>query len=197
MNSDNEQKEAIKKDIQELERKIEDYPRPAGFWIRVGATLIDGLVFSPILVLALLNMFLIKSIFLMLLIWIPGLIYKPFMESFYGATLGKMVCGIRVIDGRGEKLSLSVAYIRFIPFILTSITGLVMSFIVFSSPDFQNASNVREIARLYQGNPLRLIDRIMYYIGLIECVVAAFTYRKRALHDMIAGSFCIRKQRGK
>ena len=69
---------------------MENYSRPAGFWIRVGAHIIDAVVFIPLVVAAFWNMFRVKSMFVLVLISVPGLVYKPLMESYFGATLGKM-----------------------------------------------------------------------------------------------------------
>ncbi len=41
---------------------IENYARPAGFWIRVGAHIIDSVIFFPLGGLAMWNMFALKSI---------------------------------------------------------------------------------------------------------------------------------------
>ncbi len=90
---------------------MENYSRPAGFWVRFGAAIIDYLIFIPILILAIWNGFTLKSTPLLILIHLPGLTYKPFMESYFGATLGKMSCGIKVIDDNCNKLSLFRAYI--------------------------------------------------------------------------------------
>jgi hypothetical protein len=54
---------------------MENYSRPAGFWVRVGAAIIDYLIFIPILILAIWNGFTLKSTFLLILIHLPGLIY--------------------------------------------------------------------------------------------------------------------------
>jgi hypothetical protein len=37
------------------------------------------------------------------------------------------------------------------------------------------------------------LSTILGYVSLIDCVKAAFTNRKRAIHDMIAGSYCVWK----
>ena len=173
---------------------MEDYSRPAGFWIRVGAYIIDGLVFIPIIILSYWNLFSLKSTAVLVLISLPGLIYKPFMESFFGATLGKMSCKIKVIDNNGKKLSLFSAYVRFFPFLMSAAVGLVGQFILFSSPQFQSATSMMELGQAQQGNFLAPISKIVGLLVLIECVFAAFTFRKRALHDMLAESFCVYKE---
>ena len=87
------------------------YARPAGFWIRVGASIIDSLVFIPIAALGFWNTFSLKSTALLVVLSVPGFFYKPLMEAFCGATLGKMSCGIKVTDPKGKKLSLFYAYV--------------------------------------------------------------------------------------
>jgi hypothetical protein len=111
---------------------MEGYSRPAGFWIRVGASIIDKLIFIPIGILSYWNMYSLKSTAVLVLISLPKLIYKPFMESFFGSTLGKMSCKIKVIDDNGKKLSLFNAYIRFFPFLLLAGVGLAGQLILFS-----------------------------------------------------------------
>jgi len=173
--------------------EVASYPKPAGFWIRVVASLIDALVFTPLIILNFLNTYWIKSAFLLIIIVTPGFIYKPFMESYYGATLGKMALGLKVIDKREKKLDLKSAYIRFIPFLLTSIVGFVGICILFSLPEFKTTSSIVEIGYLQQQISIGSIEVIFYLFSFVDCVLVAFTYRKRALHDMMAKSFCVYK----
>ncbi len=181
----------------ECAEPIENYSRPAGFWIRVGAHIIDFLVLIPIALLGIWNLFALKSIPLVILSTLVGLIYKPFMEAFFGATLGKMACGIKVIDDDGNKLSLLRAYIRYLPFLVASVIGLATQLILFSSPEFQAAETFTEISQVLQAREKGILDWIgtlVNFFLFIECVFAAFTYRKRALHDMLAKSFCVYKE---
>lgn len=173
---------------------MEGYSRPAGFWIRFGTYIIDILIFIPIAMLSFWNMVSLKSTVLLVLISLPGLIYKPFMESFFGATLGKMSCKIKVIDDNGKKLSLFSAYIRFFPFLLLNGVSLVGQLILFSSPQFQSAKSMLEIRQVQQESSLAVIIYPVAALVLIDCIFAAFTFRKRALHDMMAESFCVYKE---
>ena len=173
---------------------MESYSRPAGFWIRVGASIIDGLIFLPIAGLSFWNYFSLKNTVVLILATVPGLIYKPVMESFYGATLGKMACGIKVIDDNGNKLSLFGAYVRFFPWLVSSGVNLAGQLILFSSEQFQSASSMLELNEAQQANFLGPIGTIVGLLVLIECIFAAFTFRKRALHDMLAESYCVYKE---
>jgi len=173
---------------------IEGYSRPAGFWIRVGAYIIDGLIFLPIVILSFWNFFSLKSTVVLVLISLPGLIYKPVMESFFGATLGKMSCKIKVIDDNGKMLSLFSAYIRFFPFLLLTGVTLAGQLILFSSPQFQSATSMIELGEAQQGSFLDVIRYTATALVLIDCICVAFTFRKRALHDMMAESYCVYKE---
>jgi len=173
---------------------MENYSRPAGFWVRVGASIIDSLIFIPIGILSYWNTNSLKSMAVLILICLPGLIYKPFMESFFGATLGKMSCKIKVIDDNGKKLSLFSAYVRFFPSLLLAGVSLAGQLILFASPQFQSATTMEELNKAQKGNFLYPIILIVMLLVAIECVFAAFTFRKRALHDMLAESFCVYKE---
>jgi len=175
---------------------MENYSRPAGFWVRVGAMIIDYLVFIPIVILTFWNMFTLKSTSLLILISLLGLAYKPFMESFFGATLGKMSCGIKVIDDNGNKLSLLRAYIRFLPFFVSTAISLASQLILFSSPQFESVTSWIELGQAQQKAFLDELSSLAGMFIMIDCVVVAFTFRKRALHDMLAKSFCVYKEPG-
>jgi len=77
---------------------------------------------------------------------------------------------------------------------MSAAVGLVGQFILFSSPQFQSATSMMELGQAQQGNFLAPISKIVGLLVLIECVFAAFTFRKRALHDMLAESFCVYKE---
>jgi uncharacterized RDD family membrane protein YckC len=78
-------------------------------------------------------------------------LYFALMESSArGATVGKMILGLRVVDERGQRISFLRATGRFFA---------------------------------------KFISAIILLIGYI---MAAFTDRKRALHDMIAGTLVVK-----
>ena len=104
-----------------------------------------------------------------------------------------MACGIRVMDELGEKLTLKAAYIRFLPFLLSKIIGIIGILMTFSSTEFQHASTFIEIEQVQ--SPIDLIETIVALFVLLDCVVVAFTPSKCAIHDLMAGSFCVFKHR--
>ncbi len=175
---------------------VEHYAKPAGFWIRVVASFVDGLVFLPVVVLGYVNLFSIKSIPLLVVMSIPQFLYKPLMEARYGATLGKMACGLKVIDDQGAGITVSQAYTRYIPFLVSMAVGLIASAIMYSQPGFQNVTGfttMQQTKQLQGQNPFQLLNSVIGLFVLADCIVAGFTYRKRALHDMMAKTFCVYK----
>ncbi len=112
-------------------QKLREGIRPAGavryggFWIRYLAVLIDSLIFSVLIVIVFaigLMLFpvdwvnigrspadLMQLLALEGLVWFCALfftaVYETWMIGRYGATLGKMACGLRVVMSDGGKIS--------------------------------------------------------------------------------------------
>ena len=135
----------------------------AGFWIRVGAKLLDGLVIGvvfgvPLIIVAIagagsreFGMMQILQLLLQLLMTVANIGYQIFFLGKYGATLGKMACGLRVVTAEGGKITYGQA------------TG-------------------RAFAEILSG--------MICYIGYL---IVAFDDQKRALHDHICNTRVIYK----
>lgn len=144
--------------------------RYAGFWIRVAAKIIDGLIIGvPLMIVFFIVMAaaihpltqqrntqvsilpaLLPS-FIQLLFVFVQMAYVIFFVGKYGATLGKMACGIKIVTADGGKVSYARATGRFFSEILS---GLIC------------------------------------YIGYI---IVAFDAEKRALHDHICNTRVVYK----
>lgn len=146
-------------------------PRYGGFWIRLVAYFIDGILNNIIgiiigIILGILvgiaagsanaemtesNLFLLKMASYVLSLITTWLYFALFQSSKYMSTPGKMLFGLVVVDKEYNRLSFAKATGRF--------------FATF-------------------------VSAIILFIGYI---MAAFTNKKRALHDMIAGTYVIYK----
>jgi len=97
----------------------------AGFWIRVGAYIIDSIILGVVnfvVGLMLADSPIASSVFSILL----GVAYFSFMESSANqGTLGKMAVGIRVGDRNGEQLSYANALGRHLAKFLSAIILLI------------------------------------------------------------------------
>ena len=138
----------------------------AGFWIRFGAKIIDGLVMTvvlgiPAFLLIMASMknaapgraptFMIGLQVLVQLAYFVMLVgYNTILQGKYGATLGKMACGLKVVAPDGTPISYGRAF-------------------------------GRAWAEILSG----MICDIGY-------IIAAFDIEKRSLHDHIANTRVIR-----
>jgi uncharacterized RDD family membrane protein YckC len=144
----------------------------AGFWRRFVAMIIDGLVFTPLILIVVLTsglfgiamqpgadleslagaFFGIGVLALICLIFAGSWLYYTAMESsHYQATLGKKALGIIVTDMNGNRISFARANGRFFG---KWISGMIMN---------------------------------------IGYLMAAFTEKKQALHDILAGCLVVMK----
>lgn len=161
--------------------------RYAGFWIRVGAAIVDGIVLwvvwwiilmvlptqpmpplpeNPDLetLLAYLDDLVSarELILYALVIWA----YFAFQESSSAqATLGKRMLGIRVSTDTGGRLSLAAASLRAWPVYLPTVASL-------------------------GGTGLSSLGGL---VALVACVAVAFSARKQGLHDKMARAVLTRR----
>ena len=150
----------------------------AGFWLRVVAAIIDGLIIGiPFVVIAVVifasalpmirnfgsepnpNPFLLISLFFPRLLLLAALglagtwLYWSLLESSsWQATLGKKALGLYVTDLTGAPIS------------------------------FGRASG-----RFFAGRGIAYVPSIGGLYFLVDCIMAGVTEKKQALHDMIAG----------
>lgn len=131
----------------------------AGFWKRLAAFLLDGIILSITWIIGGFIVVLAAGKFsddigtlLDVIRIILGWLYFSLMESSSNqATVGKMALGIKVTDVNGNRISFARATGRYFAKI---ISGLIL---------------------------------------LIGYIMAAFTEKKQALHDMIAGTLVVKK----
>lgn len=150
--------------------------RYAGFWLRFVAAIIDGIVLYiaqmiitvPLMGImglttfnsqtmseaqqmgaigAIIGLTIITFLFSSIVQWL----YYALMETYNGATLGKMAIGLKVTDLEGNKISFLKATGRYFGKILS---GMIL---------------------------------------LIGYIMAAFTEKKQALHDIMAGCLVVKK----
>jgi uncharacterized RDD family membrane protein YckC len=111
-----------------------------GFWVRFRAQFVDGIVIG---VGSMIAAFLIglalgvagmggwmMKVLSQLLLTGLGIAYVTYFLGAYGATLGKMVFGLRVVRPNGDKISYGRAFGRYWAYLLSSITfgiGYIMA----------------------------------------------------------------------
>jgi uncharacterized RDD family membrane protein YckC len=165
----------------------------AGFWIRVGASFIDFLVYLPLIGLNFYNVYRLKSLSFQLIIDLILILYKPVMEYKYGATVGKMAVKIKVVNYEFGQISISQAIIRYIPLGLGQLFSIAGTIILFQNPDFLAATTMLDIGTLQKETLAPVLNYITSFISIISCLVVAFSLKKQGLHDMLAKTYCVNK----
>lgn len=98
-------------------------PNYAGFWIRVIAIFIDGIIIGiPILIVTALSDYFkgdMEFIPMLLLVFGIVLYFAVLDSSQYQGTLGKLAVGIKIVDRDGNRISFGRAIGRFFSRILS------------------------------------------------------------------------------
>ena len=116
------------------------FGEPAGFWIRALAFLIDGVVLYVLGLIAEKRLgipdstlgngpvttdALIRELPGLLLSVVIGLVFYTVMVGAWGATVGKMICGIRIVRGDGGRVTYGLSFTRyFAEFLSLVVLGL-------------------------------------------------------------------------
>lgn len=168
--------------------------RYVGFWVRSIAALFDFLVHVPIIVAQTYNNTQWKRIELLILLSLLAAAYKPLMEYYYSATLGKIAVGIKVVNLNFQPLDFTTALLRYAPWLLVAVTNLIVGVIIFNDPAFQNLTSTMEFG-LFQAEKGYSLYAQIASIGIYISVFALlFDKRKQGLHDKLAGTYCIYKE---
>lgn len=124
------------------------------------------------------------------------MLYKPVLEGLYGATLGKKVLSIKVVDQSHQIIDLGKSLIRNSFFIASTIPNLLLYLLLANNVEFLEAETIFariEVQRELQGNLLEILSYVMSFIVLISCLFVAFDTKKyQALHDKFASTYVIK-----
>jgi len=166
----------------------------ASFFSRALATLIDAIVLIPISYLSIMNLIEWKNLALFCLGAAVSLLYKPVMEATFGATLGKMAVGVKVVNDRSQKISIEQSFTRNILFIVSSIGAIITSYLLLYTPDLLMSDIIGEEATKRQdmGTIIQSVCSILLFVSVLSIV---FDPQKQALHDKFGRSFCVFKAR--
>jgi uncharacterized RDD family membrane protein YckC len=163
------------------------------FWRRLGASFIDGLIFHP---LNLLNKHIwehqIDHSVIFLLTWYLAYmllfrLYSILLHGWFGQTLGKMACGVIILDvSEHKKLSMFQAIKRdILPVITFFIYAAIFTPLILQ----------KNFPVLWEEAPVT--HKILIYSILIWTILELITMlaskKRRALHDFIAGSVVVKK----
>lgn len=146
-------------------QEFQPYPFK-GFWIRLVAALIDGILLTIIVILlAVFSLLFFGATFgegagigmfflVLVLAIIATILYKPIMEaSDYQATFGKYALGLKIVDKSGQRITMTSSFLRTILYIIGA-----------------------------QG-----------FLLCLGVVMIGFTEYKQGLHDILANTYVVTK----
>lgn len=163
------------------------------FWPRTGALIIDAIILGvPVFIISYLNIGW-KNIPLMILSSVAALAYKPVMEYVYGATLGKMALGLKVVNLSFGPPSIEAVLLRNIFNLASGFFSIIFSVVLFLSPEFQDVTGFMEYATLQAERPERYIQWVVNLITIVEIIFLLTDDRCRSLHDRIGNTYVVAK----
>ena len=170
-----------------------------GFWRRFGASLLDGLIASPVTVglLALLYFTRNAYVYSFLPSILFSLFYYVWLVERYGGTPGKRILGMRISMVDGTRVTRTAALIRNLPMLIfTVLTGIAEILATFSLGDveFESLGILGKITALQAveppwNKPLSFVLMGWFVVGAI---VLISNPRKRAVHDFLARTMVVR-----
>ncbi|MEO7803520.1 MAG: RDD family protein [Actinomycetota bacterium] len=168
-----------------MEHRDVTEPFGDGFW----AGTIDGLVFLPV---GFADNYLLSADRAAATILVWGTVsysvywvYSVLLHARYGQTLGKMVAGVKVLDLSEEHVpSLRQALIRDFPHIVVSVASLVYLYVLVVVGKYSREAEI--------GGPGLVIGIASMIWVLLELVTMLASERRRAIHDLLAGTVVVR-----
>ena len=121
-------------------------------------------------------------------------LYKPLMEWRYGATLGKMVVKIRVLDDRMQGISLNQALLRFLPYFIISLSLLLSQFNLFYLEGFAEAKNIQDIQELSRQLSDGTLVVMAYFLFLFLVTPILYDEKNQTFYDKLSQTYCIAVQ---
>ena len=164
-----------------------------GFWQRVGALILDGIILTPVVFgLTYVNVVTWKSPLVLILASLAGIAYKPLMEYVYGATWGKMAVKLVVKNRDLEKAELGEILVRNVFHIVFPLISLYFTVMAYNDPGFESVSGFMAYSTFINGfAALKYVNFTSTFIDCIDAIVLASDKQKRSLHDQIAGTVVI------
>lgn len=173
-------------------------PTYATFGVRLGASLLDGLIVStPLSLLIMYGLFNGSLLFIGIAILLM-VFYKVLMEGLFGATLGKMIVGIRVVNGDMSQVSLEQSVRKNMIYVIQN--GLSWWSFGYIQDHLDLSDEGNDILDLMTGlqtitdNPYDMASQFISFLILVSCMAMLFDQKKRqTLHDRLADTYCIVK----
>jgi len=169
----------------------------AGFWERVGASVIDSLIMIPIGFFGIYNMFILNSIVFAVLVFLANMVYKVGMESMYGATFGKMALKLEVVDAQNRFITLEQSLKRYSFYFVQGFWGLLGGIKMMQSGIFDDVVDFQSYIEFSQTMDTQAqgawVDIVVTVLVFMSVFNVAYDAKKQAYHDKIAKTYVVKK----
>jgi uncharacterized RDD family membrane protein YckC len=168
------------------------------FWPRAGAQIIDSIAIALITsIVNIYNLSSIKSFSIYLTIALLSILYKPFMEYKFAATLGKMVLNIKVVNQNFEKIDFLTSLKRSAIFIIPNLFYIPFYYLAFRNPKIIEVNGILEFSKFFSSEyPLQgVIAFVSFGLILADIIVLLSDSSKKevSLHDRIGMTYVIKE----
>ncbi len=175
-------------------------PNHAKFWDRFGAYILDALIIGLItFAVNYINIMTLKSFWVYLILALVGFGYKPFFESKYKATIGKMALNLEVTDWNYNYISLEKSLIRSLILIIPALVYIPIHYFAFDNPNIIEATGFIDFSKkLNTAYPITSIwSRIISWLFIADIIVYLFDKgnKQRCLKDFIAKTYVVEKMK--
>lgn len=166
----------------------------ASFGQRFGATLIDGMLIMILYFsLTYFNILVWKNGYVFILYSLLTIIYKPWMEYKFGATLGKMALRIKVVGKNFQKVTLNEELRRVSFYLVPNILSFILTIRVYFNGELLTIHSFQEYNQLIiSNNPaLTWLNLIVVFLAVADVFTFFFNNQNRSLHDLYADTYVI------
>lgn len=164
----------------------------AKFLERVAASIIDMVIFIPLIAVTFYNTMDWKNLGLAILLILIGFLYKPLMEYYYGATLGKMAMKIKVLDTGYDEITMGQSFTRAFPWIISTIVNLLVTYLMFQDPDFYDADGFFAFSQFSQEFGPSVYNNYAAMVLFLSIFFMFWEKRKQTLHDKVANTVVVK-----
>ncbi|MEJ6792703.1 MAG: RDD family protein [Lacinutrix sp.] len=138
-----------------------------------------------------------KSFWVYLIIILLSITYKPYFESKYNTTIGKMLLKLEVTDWDYNYISLKKSFLRSLIIIIPSIIYIPAHYFAFNNAYILDSNGFLEFStKMTETYPMfMLIVSVLSYVSLADVIVYLIDLSKkqRSLKDYIAKTYVVKK----
>ncbi|NJC26840.1 RDD family protein [Neolewinella antarctica] len=167
---------------------------PASFFRRALAYFIDSILIGLATAPAYYFLIYEGSLYAGIAIIVVGGAYKPLMEARYGWTLGKLSQRIQIVDVvTGVKPDLNQSLLRYLPWAIGVLTGILVTIRVFEQPDFDEVKDIFQYVEAMQKSSLseNFFVRNVSSLPIFSSVWMISDPLRQTLHDKLAKTLVV------